>query len=401
MDKEVKWLAAVGIIVLSLSQDVYSQAIKRTIKHIPDTGQTKSYTNTWGEDNDYTIHPPACLLFSPGIVLDTTTGLMWQQTDGGEGTFERAVAYADTLQLGGFDDWRLPTPLEAYSILNHQASNPAMDGAYFTKTAAEYWWTDETQAGDPARVWVTNAGGGVGNHLKAETLSAGGTKKMHVRCVRNTWSTPVNMRFEENDPGIVTDNMTDLHWRKVLASTSVTWEEALGMAESAEYGGFTDWRLPNIKELQSITDLSRTNPGINVTAFPDMGVRKIWASTSLPNQTVQAWYLDTRYGITTHDLKTNKYDVLLVRSEPLSTSGLAESQIVRSIRLFPNPADRSISIESAEKINLIRLYDSAGCLVNETTGNAQDVSSLTPGMYVACCILINGDVRCLPFLVQH
>jgi len=45
---------------------------------LPDTGQTTSYTSTFGEDNDYTIYSPYFTLNGNGTVTDTITGLMWQ-----------------------------------------------------------------------------------------------------------------------------------------------------------------------------------------------------------------------------------------------------------------------------------------------------------------------------------
>ena len=130
---------------------------------LPDTGQTTSYTTTFGEDADYNFNMPAFILSGNGTVIDTITSLMWQQTDGGEMTIENAALYCDTLTLGGYTDWRLPNCHELFSILNHDKVNPAIDINYFTHTLAEYWWSSQRQANDTTKVWVTNAGGGVGS----------------------------------------------------------------------------------------------------------------------------------------------------------------------------------------------------------------------------------------------
>ena len=94
------------------------QSIVKTMKNLPDTGENVSYTATNGEDNDYMINPPFFLLNGNGIVTDTMTGLMWAQADAGEMTFERALNYCDTITLGGYTNWRLPLPHEAFSIQN-------------------------------------------------------------------------------------------------------------------------------------------------------------------------------------------------------------------------------------------------------------------------------------------
>ncbi|MEI7802797.1 MAG: DUF1566 domain-containing protein, partial [Bacteroidota bacterium] len=188
----------------------YSQNINKTMLRLPDTGETTSYTNTFGEDNDYTINPPFFLLNGNGTVTDTVTGLIWQQTDGGEMTIENAHQYCDTLTLGGYNDWRLPTAHESFSILNQQFANPALDNSVFITTDAEYWWTGTFQINDSSKVWVTNAGGGIGNHPKSETISAGGNKKFHVRAVRDiNIPSLIPNHFTDNGDGTVTDNLTN------------------------------------------------------------------------------------------------------------------------------------------------------------------------------------------------
>ncbi|MFM1763618.1 MAG: hypothetical protein RLZZ512_1408, partial [Bacteroidota bacterium] len=143
-------LGLFGIQTMALSQSVY-----RTLKKLPDTGQNLSYTNTFGEDNDYAINPPNLKISNGTMVYDSVTTLLWQLSDGGEMTFDQAIKYCDTLTLGGFTDWRLPLPSEAFSILNHQNPNPAVDIKIFPKTGAEYWYTSAVQANDPSKSWVT------------------------------------------------------------------------------------------------------------------------------------------------------------------------------------------------------------------------------------------------------
>ena len=43
---------------LFISSFCYSQQVTQSMKRLPDTGQKLSYTNTFGEDNDYNIKPP-------------------------------------------------------------------------------------------------------------------------------------------------------------------------------------------------------------------------------------------------------------------------------------------------------------------------------------------------------
>ncbi len=91
---------------LMLARTYFAQSYNKTIARLPDTGQTTSYTPTFGEDNDYTINSPFYTNNSNGTITDNVTGLMWQQVDGGEMTIENATIYCDNLILGGFSDWR-------------------------------------------------------------------------------------------------------------------------------------------------------------------------------------------------------------------------------------------------------------------------------------------------------
>jgi Protein of unknown function (DUF1566) len=297
-----------------------AQTTTKSMAKLPDTGQTGDYTTTFGEDVDYTINAPSFTNNGNGTITDNVTGLMWQQTDGGEMTVESAATYVTALRLGGYSDWRLPTAHEGFSILNHQNNNPALNTTYFTTTAAEYWWTSNAQANDATKIWCTNAGGGIGNHPKLETISAGGVKKFHVRAVRNVnASTTVANQFTDNADGTVKDNLTGLTWQKVPNTSTLTWEQALVYAEGLTLGSASDWRLPNIKELESINDERLVNPSVNSTIFSTIGTKNYWSSTTLPNQTTRAWYLSTQFGITTYDLKTSTLNVIAVRGSSATT----------------------------------------------------------------------------------
>ena len=327
------------------------QNVVKTMLRLPDTGQNGSFTNSFGEDSDFNINVPYFNLNGNGTITDTITGLMWQQTDGGEMTIENATAYCDTLNLAGFNNWRLPTALEAFSILNLQYANPALNTAVFTNSLAEYWWTSNRQANDNSKVWATNAGGGIGNHPKSETISAGGNKKFHVRAVRDI-NLPeiIPSRFTDNNNGTITDNLTNLVWQKSPTSDSLTWEQALMYADTLTIAGLNQWRLPNIKELQSINDESLINPSLNTIYFSVNSADKYWSSTSLPNQTAKAWYLNTQFGITTYDNKTIKHHLICVTNNSQLPTGLSISELKPDISLFPNPSNEKIDIKFNDEI---------------------------------------------------
>lgn len=84
-----------------------------------------------------------------GTVTDDATGLMWEQKtqDGGSRdkdityTWKDALAYCESLLLGGHDDWRLPNAKELDRLVDLNTSNPAIDTTYFPNTNNTLYWT--------------------------------------------------------------------------------------------------------------------------------------------------------------------------------------------------------------------------------------------------------------------
>ena len=309
---------------------IWIRAQKLMPFRLPDTGQTISYTTTKGEDSDYIINPPALKDNGDGTVTDYITGLMWQKADGGEMIYDNASAFCTSLTLGGYKDWRLPTNHELFTINKYDVSNPALNTNFFTKSSAEYWWTSDTRVDNSSYVWSVNAGGGTGAHLKTETVSAGGTKKIHTRAVRSIYSTTFSVdHFKDNGDGTITDNYTGLIWQKIQSTNTMTWEEALGYASTLSLAGKSDWRIPNVRELQSLNDEKLSKPSFNKTFFLNISSGNFWSSTTLlSQQPTQAWDINVDYGIVSYNPKTNKEYVLCVRGGiDKSDLGFSESQI--------------------------------------------------------------------------
>ncbi|USD58891.1 DUF1566 domain-containing protein [Vibrio sp. SCSIO 43140] len=95
------------------------------------------------------------------------------------------------------------------------------------------------------------------------------------------------------DNGTVTDVVNGLEWRlctlgQTANGTSCsgtptsyqTWQQALQAASlNTSFGGFDDWRLPNIKELASLVEHSCIAPAIDLTYFPDTPSSPYWTNT--------------------------------------------------------------------------------------------------------------------------
>ena len=322
--------SAVLIIVLALQGWFSSNAYGSVPCPLPDTGQTTSYTATPGEDGDFILNPPAYVDNHDGTITDSVTGLMWQQTDGGEMTFAEAALYCDYLTLARHYDWRLPTGRELFSLNLYDRVNPALDTDCFTKTAAQYWWSSDIAVDNTSRVWVVNAGGGIGPHPQTESKSAGGSKLIHVRAVR--CPAPASLpaaRFLDQGDGTIADQQTGLIWQQVRSATAMTWEEALRYSKGSALAGWSDWRVPNIRELQSLNDVTRCQPSVDSASFTAMIVGNYWSSTTQQNAPERAWHLNTEYGIVSYSDKTAKQYLLLVRG------GAESSEMVPLEALIP------------------------------------------------------------------
>ena len=99
---------------------------------------------------------------------------------------------------------------------------------------------------------------------------------------------PSEGRFVDNDNGTVTDNCTGLMWQQEAADDDPRdWRQALDYCENLEFAGHDDWRLPNVRELQSIVDYGRSDPAID----PVFGAfsSDYFSSTSGHSATHFAW----------------------------------------------------------------------------------------------------------------
>ena len=128
--------------------------------------------------------------------------------------------------------------------------------------------------------------------------------------------------YQDNGNGTVTDNSTGLVWQQDSARddegryNDMTWQEALTYCEGLDLGGYTDWRLPSLKELLSLVDYSRYFPAINSDYFrytvPGV-VPYYWSSTTYHFYPEGAYLVEFDYGCLLQGMKTDKHVVRAVR----------------------------------------------------------------------------------------
>ena len=144
--------------------------------------------------------------------------------------------------------------------------------------------------------------------------------------------------------------------------------------------------------MQSINDESLINPSINQTFFSGVNVNHYWSSTSLPNQTTKAWYLDTQFGVTTYQFKINKLYALCVRGGNLAT-GIQENYSSQpDLIVYPNPSFGTINIVNQNSIDDLRITNLFGQIVYQSNPKSKSVSVKINSTGIYFVTVISGKI---------
>ncbi len=317
---------------------------------IVGTGQTISYDTTqaitmpvtgqpfYGQNSN---HPGTMRSYTnngDGTVTDNVSGLMWQQTEdrNGDGeinfydklTYNEAMDSAAICNTGGYNDWRLPTIKELYSLAMFFGVEPGpgqstcikfIDTTYFN---VGYGDVNSLSHGDlgteriidgqiaSSTLYVSTTMGVVetmfgfnfidgrikGYPTTSSVPEDGQAKHYYILYVRGNSVYGTN-QFVDNGNGTITDNATGLMWMQNDNGSDLLWKDALSYAENLTFAGYSDWRLPDVKELQSIVDYDRSpattssaaiDPIFNCTSITNEGgvadFPWYWSSTTFSGQ---------------------------------------------------------------------------------------------------------------------
>ncbi|MCU0787262.1 MAG: DUF1566 domain-containing protein [Verrucomicrobia bacterium] len=333
--------ATIQILLVVMASTLARNALHAEVSYpIVATGQTQCYDNRreiippnpgqafYGQDAQFQSHPASYTLSADGLTVhDNVTGLTWQHSPDTDGngavtahdklTLKQAQslpAKLNTSKFGGFDDWRLPTIKELYSLFDARGTDPSGPGISNTSGLTPFIDTNyfqfaygDTSAGErvidsqyaSSTVYVGRSprGGGkvfgvnfADGRIKGYDLQMPGgrsEKTFLVQCVRGNPAYGRN-DFHASGDGTVTDRATGLMWSQADSGRGMNWQEALAWVQqqnAAKHLGHDDWRLPSVKELQSLVDYTRS-PDTTQSAAID----PLFSCTTITNGARQADY---------------------------------------------------------------------------------------------------------------
>ncbi len=132
--------------------------------------------------------------------------------------------------------------------------------------------------------------------------------------------------FTPNGDGTATHAKTGLTWMRCsLGQTwsgatctgnaaTHNWKSAMDTAQSTVFAGFSDWRIPNLKELVTIAELGCHDPSINETVFPATSSTGFWSSTPSSSFSGFVWFVNFNNGGDNAGGKDFTYRIRLVRA---------------------------------------------------------------------------------------
>jgi hypothetical protein len=333
------------VVLLCLGQ----MAMAQGVISLPWTGQEKCYSSSGAEiscggtrqDGDVQAGvdwPNPRFTVSGDCVTDNLTGLVWAKNANlanKKMSWFAALDYVSSINTGsglcGQKDWHLPNINELESLVNAGEANVAtwLIGQGFSNVQGNYYWSSTTFVHVSDNAWPVHMldgtsdnyiwGSNVPIHSKENSYYAwpvrenssvvadaparvwrtGQTTKYHTGDDGDlekgvAWPSP---RFTDHGDGTVTDNLTGLMWSKDADVMGVTtWQKALDYVTDLKMAKYSDWRVPNRKELLSLIDRSTFAPPL-----PDQGIflnvritawnTYYWTSTTNANQARNAWNL--------------------------------------------------------------------------------------------------------------
>jgi len=267
-----------------------------------------------GQDGELNIGrswPEPRFKVAADVAVDRSSGLVWPR-DAGLSPFPlswgEALEFASELDQArqfGHQGWRLPTRAEFFSLVSHVRVNPAIVvPSCFSNLFNGYYWTGTPCARLEDQAWSVHLSGGrVVRGMKHTSFMVWPVcpdPEVEGGPGDRPDSEDASDRFGFSR-GLVTDRTTGLTWLRQgnPAGRALNWQDALDMVRQMNrkrLEGRGDWRLPNIRELESLLDDQVHSPAVHPLAGFENVADFYWSSTTSVWDPAYAWTLYTRDG---------------------------------------------------------------------------------------------------------
>jgi hypothetical protein len=243
-----------------------------------------------------------------------------------------AIDFCAGLNTAGHTNWHLPTRKELASLVDHSQYDIALPvGHPFVGLVIgsndDTYWSSTTLANDTTLAWKMSLSNGdwysnskPWDYKLAWPVRTGGTGSSVIQTGQTisyradddgdlepgiAWPT---VRMVDNLDGTVTDKLTGLEWVQVPHVLSgnisnMVWSSAIDFCNGLDYAGHTDWRMPNIKELESLMHFGSGVWGDrpyqwlnNETPVSGIQASYYWSSTTSARLSNYAWALNMDVG---------------------------------------------------------------------------------------------------------
>lgn len=229
----------------------------------------------------------------------------------------------------GRNDWRLPSRQELLSLVDASRVSPAViDADYFPHTQRGDYWSSGVKPLSGG--YATRVAFAIGSTIdqpkdgafyvrlvSGESKVESGAGCTHDRNPNIKITKPDHIYIDHGD-GTVTDQQTGLMWSKCPLGLSgmdcssgvaleKTWQAALAEANASNLSGYSDWRLPNFKEADTLTEKACNNPQININLFPNTLYGRYWTASHYSNGPGWAYNWTTAGGISASFKDRNRF----------------------------------------------------------------------------------------------
>ena len=268
-------------------------------------GQEIDCTGT-GQDGELRAGPPWTshrFAVDGDFVGDAVTGLEWRRNAAVAEfpmTWPEALDWIEGLNTsatGTRRSWRLPERSELFSLISHANVNPTLpDGHPFVNVFNGYYWTATPCSRLSKQAWFIHLGGGrVSRGMRHRSYMVWPVRGLSQGAIGNA------SLIDPVTDGTVCDRQTGLMWTRNadLAGGVIDWQgalDAIRQLNSIAAFGYSDWRLPNVREFEILVAVRLHSPAIRGSRYFRDIRDGYWSSTTSVYEPSYAWVLYTEDG---------------------------------------------------------------------------------------------------------